>query len=89
MAIYFSVEGWQAPVRIENKKCSPEKVSIICSLQIDTLPTQKLEFIHLELACPRPKQQMCFFWQMQTLRVPISKKVTCEKKFQFFCNVLN
>ena len=26
-------------------------------LQIDTLHTQKLEFIHLELACPRPGQQ--------------------------------
>ena len=45
----------------ENKKCSPEKVSIIMYLQIDTLHTQKLEFIHLELACSRPGQQKWFF----------------------------
>ena len=43
----------------ENKKYSPDKVSIIWYLQIDTLPTQ-LEFIHLELACPTLKQQKCF-----------------------------
>ena len=53
MTIYFPVGVWQAPVEnlrvnyIENKKCSPEKVSIV---QIDSLHTQKLEFVYLELA---------------------------------------
>ena len=45
----------------ENKKCSPEKVSIIKYLQINTLHTQKLEFFCLELACPRLGQQKWFF----------------------------
>ena len=45
----------------ENKKCSPEKISIIKYLQIDTLHTQKLEFFCLELACPRLGQQKWFF----------------------------
>ena len=59
MTIYFPVGVGKPLLRIqgciENKKCSPEKVSIIWFLQIDTLP---LEFIHLELAFPRPEQ----FW---------------------------
>ena len=62
MPIYFPVGGWQAPVENStNKKCSPEKVSIKKYLQIDTLHTQKLEFISLELACPSPLQQKLFF----------------------------
>ena len=35
---------------IENKKCSPEKVRIIWHLQIDIVPTQKLDFIQRELS---------------------------------------
>jgi hypothetical protein len=50
------------------KKCSPEKVVIKTHLQIDTLPTQKLEFIYRELTYPRPEQQKWVFWQMQKLR---------------------
>ena len=73
---------------IENKKYSPEKVSIIWHIQIDTFPTQKLEFIHLELTCPRPEQQKFFFWQMQKLRISISntKSYMFENStvFQFF-----
>ena len=68
---------------IENKKCSPEKVSIIWYLQIDTLCKQKLKFIHLEL--PRPEQQKWVFWQMQKLRVSISKmKSNMWKNSTFF-----
>ena len=75
---------------IENKKCSPEKVSIFRKLQIDTLSTQNLELIYLELACSRTEHQKWVFWQMQKLRVPISKiKITYEKILHFFTFFVN
>ena len=42
-------------------------------LQIDALPTQKMEFIHHELACSRSDQAKVFFWQMQKLKILISE----------------
>ena len=71
---------------IENEKCSPGKVSFIKYLQIDTLHTQKLEFIHLELACPA---KVFFFWRMLKMRVLMSKKSPMLKnssEFQLFVN---
>ena len=63
-----------------NKKCSPEKVSIIRHLQIDTSYTQNLEFIHHELACSRSDQAKVVFWQMQKLKHSISKIKRCMLK---------
>ena len=52
LAISVPLGVGQAPVENSRrsykiKKCRPEKVSIIWHLQIDTLPTQKLEFIKM------------------------------------------
>jgi hypothetical protein len=47
---------------IQNKKCSPEKVSITMHLQINSLYTQNLEYIHHELTCSRSDQAKVAFW---------------------------
>jgi hypothetical protein len=72
MTIFCPVGVWEAPVKnskfkgvIENKQCSPEKVSIICYLQIDTLPTQKLMQNYHELSCSILERQKLVFCQMQ------------------------
>ena len=66
---------------IENKKCSPEKVSITKYLQIDTLHTQKLEFIHLELACPSKSR---IFGKCKNIEGFNFKKKKHVKKSTFF-----
>ena len=61
---------WEYKGSYKTKECSPEKVCIIWNLQIDTLPTQKLEFICLELISLNfTEHQNWVFWQMQKLRV--------------------
>lgn len=73
----------------ENKKCSPEKISRIKYLQIDTLHIHKLEFINLELACPRPGQQK-FFWANAKIEGSNVKNQKSHVKkifsFHFFVN---
>ena len=53
---YTFIVFWKFTGVIWNKRCSPEKVSIIWHLQIDTLYTKNLDFIHHELTCSRPDQ---------------------------------
>ena len=64
-----------------DKKCSPEKVSIKKHLQIDTLPTQKMEFIHHE-------QQKWVFWQMQKSRFLILEIKSHISKNSTIFNIL-
>ena len=60
------------------KKCSPEKVSLIKCLRIDTLYTQNLDFITHELTCSRYDLAKVDFWQIQKLKISLlRKKVTC------------
>ena len=56
------------------KKCSPEKVSLIKCLWIDTLYTQNLDFITHELTCSRYDLAKVDFWQIQKLKISLSRK---------------
>mgnify|MGYP000167698269 CR=1 FL=1 len=56
------------------KKCSPEKVSLIKCLRIDTLYTQNLDFITHELTCSRYDLAKVDFWQIQKLKISLSRK---------------
>ena len=79
----------QAPVEIQGghrmKKCSPEKVSLIKCLRIDTLYTQNLDFITHELTCSRYDLAKVDFWQIQKLKISISKikKSHVDKIYSF------
>jgi hypothetical protein len=93
LAISSPLGVGQAPVENSRgsykiKKCSPEKVSIKRHLQIDTLYTQNLEFIHHELACSRSDQEKKVFWQMQKLKLSISKIKSCMLKKSTIFNFL-
>ena len=52
------------------------------------LPTQKLEFIHPELTCSRTDQAKVVFWQMQKLKLSISKIKSCMLKKSTVFNFL-
>ena len=71
--------GFDKPLLISQgghkmKKCSPEKVSLIKCLRIDTLYTQNLDFITHELACSRYDLAKVDFWQIQKLKISLSRK---------------
>ena len=72
----------------EIKKCDSKKVSFIWHLQMDTLHAQNLEFIHHELACSRSDQAKVVFWQMQKLKLSISKIKSCMLKKSTVFNFL-
>ena len=80
----------QAPVEnawgtYKIKNVAQKKLAI---LQIDALPTQKMEFIHHELACSRSDQAKVVFWQMQKLKLSISKIKSCMLKKSTVFNFL-
>jgi hypothetical protein len=62
---FFPVGVLQAPVEKTKNVALKKLVCIIWNIHIDTLPTQKLAFFHLEHACPRTEQQKLVFWQMK------------------------
>ena len=67
------------------KKCSPEKVSLIKCLRIDTLYTQNLDFITHELTCSRYDLAKVDFWQIQKLKISLlrKKKSHADKIYSF------
>jgi hypothetical protein len=44
-----------------------------------------LDFIHHELTCSRPDQAKVVFWQMQKMKISISRIKSQKLKFSTFC----
>ena len=84
----------QAPVKnswgtYEIKNVAQKKLVLISAFRlIPYTYTQNLEFIHHELACSRSDQAIVVFWQMQKLKLSISKIKSCMLKKSTVFNFL-